>query len=170
VSNLSNIVAVDGIEEACQWLDEVSSIVATRAYVNGFDAAGEVLETALWPLVPVDLREEVLNNRAHGGHGALVANLKRDIEVDARGRGGIMEIGFGNLGHIALWLEYGHQIVQGGRLTNWKKKRTGQVTGFVPGTGFMRKAFDQSKDRAIDAFVEAVKRTLKGTPGYSEAA
>jgi hypothetical protein len=169
-ANLSNIVAVEGIEEACQWLDEVSSIIATRAYVNGFDAAGEVLEAALWPLVPVDLREEVLKNRAHGGHGPLVSNLKREIEVDARGRGGLMEIGFGNLGHLALWLNDGHQIVKGGRLTNWKKKGTGRVTGFVQGTKFMQRAFDQSQARAIDAFVEGMKRTLKGVPGYSEAA
>jgi hypothetical protein len=179
-----DVISVQGIEEACEWLDGVSSIIATRAYVNGLDAAAEVMEAELWPRVPVDLRELVLANAAHGGKGALVTRITRDLEVDPRGRGGMVEIGFGSLGHIALWVEYGHRmmghkavLIKNGQVVISKKTgrpvkiARGQKTlGEVKPHPFMRPSFDASKDRAIEAFIEGVVSTLKGTPGYSEAA
>jgi len=156
----NEFIEVEGIEEACQWLDDVSSILATRAYVNGLAAAAEVIEAELWPRVPVDLKAAL--NKAHGGKGALVTRLVRVIEVDPHGRGGLLEIGFGPLGHIALWLEYGHRMVG--------HKPTLKVLGEVQPHPFMRPAFDACADRAVEAFVDAVKSTLKSVPGYSEAA
>lgn len=154
----SEVITVEGLAETCSYLDGVSEIVATRCVVNGLDAAGEVMEAALWPLVPVDLRAAM--NAAHGGLGALSTRLTRTIEVDPRGRGGVMELGFGPLGHIALWVEYGHRIVKG-------KWDTGKMTRAF---GFMRRAFDASSEAAIEAYVNGVRATLKTVPGYSEAA
>lgn len=157
----TDFIEVEGIEETCQWLDGVASAIATRAYVNGLAAAGDVIESALWAHVPVDLKAAL--NKAHGGKGALVTRLTRVIEVDPHGRGGLLEVGFGPLGHIALWVEYGH-VMQG-------HKPELKVLGEVQPHPFMRPTLDACAERAIEAFVEAVKSTLKSaTSGYSDAA
>jgi len=156
------IISVEGIEETCRYLEEVAETVAIRGYVAGLDAAGEVFESALWPRVPIDLG--VLDNAAHGGKGALAANLRRSVDVDAHGRGGIVDVGFGQLGHIALWVEFGHnQVLRQGI------RGKAKILGFTPAHPFMRTAFDASKEQAIDAFIEGVKTALKTISGYTAA-
>ena len=58
-------IEVQGIAEVNRMLDEVSTIVAARAYTRGLDRAGKVIIAALWPRVPVDLK--AVMNKAHGG-------------------------------------------------------------------------------------------------------
>ena len=169
----SEIIEVEGIEEACQALDQVSRIVSTRGYTNGLAAAGDVFRAELLPRIPYNAL--AVANKAHGGKGALRVRVVRDVQVDAQGRGGVVEVGFGPLGHIANWVEWGHQIVDRGAM---RKKVKGKweatlqsVSGFVPPHPFMRPAFDAAQAKAIDAFVEAVKETLsQSTPGYEDAA
>ena len=157
----SEVIAVEGIEDACKMLDGVGPIVATRGYLNGLAAAGDVMMSAVRQRVPVELG--AIKNAAHGGKGALANNLGKWIEVDARGRGGVVDVGFGALGHIALWVEYGH------RLLGHKPKK--KVIGDVPAHPFMRPAFDACNQQAVDAFVDGVKGVMKeAVSGYSEEA
>ena len=158
------LLEVEGLEDACKLLDQVPKIVAARGYVNGLSAAGDVMEAALWPRTPVDTIAAM--NKAHGGKGALVTRIVKDVELDANGRGGQVEVGFGPLGHIALWVEYGHNQVTGGRMG----KQGSKVVGFTPAHPFMRPAFEASKDQAVDAFVEAVVETLRESPIHEDVA
>jgi hypothetical protein len=62
------------------------------------------------------------------------------------------------LGYIANFLEYGHAMV-----SHKGKPISGPKTpgGFVPADPRMRPAFDQQKERAIDAFTDSVHSTLE---------
>lgn len=163
-------IEVEGIAGVCAILDDIPKVVAARGYLAGLKAAGNVFESALWPRTPVD--QIAALNKAHGGKGALITRIVQDIEIDANGRGGVVDVGFGPLGHIALWVEYGHNQVTGGRLATIKNKAgKGKLVGFTPAHPFMRPAFDASAERAVDAFVVAVKQVLdREVAGYSEAA
>ncbi|HXI42061.1 MAG TPA: hypothetical protein VNH83_18915, partial [Bryobacteraceae bacterium] len=145
------LITVTGIEEACAFLDSAPKIIVSQAFLRALEAAAKVIEAEIWPRVPQDV--EAALNQAHGGRGLLVANLDHWIEIDSQSRGGFVQIGFGPLGHIALWVEYGHSMT--GHLP--AKNPLGKP---VPAKPFMRQAFAASVDRALEAFVEQVMQVI----------
>jgi hypothetical protein len=52
--------------------------------------------------------------------------------------------------------EYGHNMVVGGRLFNWRKRGKGKHVGFVEGKPFVRPAWDESEAAAIAAIEESI--------------
>jgi hypothetical protein len=144
-------ITVSGLDESIKMLSDAPRDVVARGFLRAFEAAGDVIIGELWPRVPIDLKAAM--NAAHGGKGALVTQLDSFIELDSQFRGGTMEIGFGPLGHIALWNEYGHRMVG----HKPKKKEIGEV----PAHPFMRPAFDASAEAAIDAFANALTEYLR---------
>lgn len=132
-------------------LDRAPRNIVAKGYLRALDAAGQVMVRALWPRVPVDLKAAM--NRAHAGKGALVGRLDAFIELDAQFRGGVVDVGFGDLGHIALWLEYGHRMVG--------HKPGKKQLGDVPAIPFMRPAFDACNEQAVDAFAATLASVVK---------
>lgn len=74
--------------------------------------------------------------------------------------------------HVARWVDEGHRLVRGGRSRVKKKdgkvvsiSGPGKVIGQVEGTGFFRRAFDESQDKAAKAvektFLQQLKRKWK---------
>ena len=143
-------ITVTGIEEACAFLDSAPKIIVAQAFLRALEAAAKVDEAELWPRVPPDV--EAALGRAHGGRGMLVANLDHWIEMDSGSRGGHVSIGFGALGHIALWVEYGHSM------KGHKPKKT--PLGMVPPHPFVRPAFSASVERALEAFALQVRQVI----------
>jgi hypothetical protein len=144
-------MTVSGLDGVIKLLDEAPATVVSTAFVKAADAAGEVIVSALWPRTPIDIKAAM--NAAHGGKGALVTQLDHFVELDKQLRGVSLEIGFGSLGHLALWVEYGHRMVT--------HKPGRKQVGDVPAHPFMRPAFDASAEAAIDAFGEALAEALR---------
>lgn len=151
-------ITITGLQETENMLATAPKNVVANSFLRALDAAGKVIEAEVWPRTPIELKAAV--NKAHGGKGALVGRLDNFIELDSQFRGGTIEIGFGPLGHIALWVEYGHRQVTGGRLTK-EGKGPGRLVGTVEPHPFMRPAFDASADAAIDAFASSLDASLR---------
>ena len=90
------------------------------------------------------------------------------IEIDSNGRGVRGHVGFTTnnaADHVALWIEYGHRIVVRDSvlsyIDNRGRRRSGSVQGFVAPNPFMRKAFEASRDAAVEAFVTTLNQTVK---------
>jgi HK97 gp10 family phage protein len=147
------LIRIDGITETVQLLEQAPKNVVARGFLKALDAAGQVIVSEVWPRTPLNLKAAV--NAKHAGKGALVGKLDAFIELDSQFRGGTVDVGFGDLGHIALWVEYGHRMVGHGR------RGKGKVLGNVKPHPFMRPAFEAAGDRAIEAFATSLEATLR---------
>lgn len=147
------LITVTGHDEVLRMLDRAPKVIVASAFVRGLAAAGEAVESALWPLVPIDQIASL--NRSHGGKGALVTRLVMDVQLDADARGGTVDVGFGPLGHIALWVEYGHRMI------GHKPGKKESSHSPIPAHPFMRRAADASAETAIDAFARELEKTLR---------
>jgi hypothetical protein len=144
---------IEGIEETARMLEQAPRQVVVSGYTKALEASAEVVMAELWPRVPINAKAAM--GAAHGGHGALVTGLDYDIFIDPQARGGVAEVGFGNLGHIALWVEYGHR-----RVGHGKSKKARKELGEVPAYPFMRPAIEASAEAAIDAFAGSLAETV----------
>jgi hypothetical protein len=156
------LIKVTGIAEVQKMLAEAPKSVVARGYLKALDAGIKVFEAYLELKTPIRLGFEGEDLMVQGGD--LKAALVSQVELDSQFRGGIAAVGYGKLGYIANFVEYGHRIVKpGGRYVNSRgKSRKGTVTGQVPAYPFMRPAFDTQADAALDAFCESLIETLKG--------
>lgn len=166
------IISISGVEETVEMLKRAPKQIVASAFVKALDAAGEVVVRELWPRVPIDLKAAM--NKAHAGKGPLVGRLDKWVELDSQLRGGSVDIGFGDLWHIALWYEYGHRTTghkasKSPRMT-WKQhvQSTEKVT---PASHMMSNACEASAQKAIDVFSETLSISLKeGIPGVPTGA
>lgn len=133
-------------------LTEAPKIIVATAYVKAMTAAVRIIEGALWELCPEREENARDEDKIH-----VRESIMDMIEIDSRFRGAAAAIGFGNMSHVALWLEYGHRMV--GHLPN--KKQLGTVAPHP----FIRRAFDESADAAIAAFANVLESELRNIYG-----
>lgn len=86
-------------------------------------------------------------------YGLLLNDLISLVTIDANGNGGKAQITFNKKGMVALWVEYGHRMVTGGRYN----RRGSRQVGNVPPHPFMRPAFEAAAEETIAAFIEEVE-------------
>jgi len=149
-------ITVEGIAETVAMLDDLPKTLVLAGFTGALNAAADVLSAELDLQTPIRLGFSDGDLTVEGG--ALKAALMREVTLDSNYRGGLVEIGFGKLGYIANFVEYGHVM-----LSHSGKQLSGPRTpgGFVPAHPFMRPAFEAGKERAIDAFVASIQQTVK---------
>jgi hypothetical protein len=96
--------------------------------------------------------EIVRNTPQLTGELRLAAGI--NVQTDPNKPSGFAVFGFGKMGYLAYWLEYGHKIV--GHIP--KKTDTGKVVAPNP---FMRVALDSKAEEASDAFASTMRSELK---------
>jgi hypothetical protein len=144
-------VKTSGLAEADIMLRRAPADLVSAGFEKALAAACEVLKEEIRPRTPSD--PEAVDNPAHGGEGALVDHLDSFIELNDGLTGGTGEVGFGDLGHVALWNEFEHREVG---------HRPGRAQlGTTQPKPFMRPAFDAAESRAIDAFADSLIETIK---------
>jgi len=154
-------VSIEGIEEAVAMLERAPKAIVANAYLKALQAGSNVIRDALEARTPYDPLATA--NRVHGGRGALRENVKTDIQLDSQFRGGSADIGFGSLGHIALWVEYGHWMVGHSKIKG-RRKQLGEVAP----QPFMRPATDAAAEPSIDAFADSLRKSMQaGIPGVA---
>jgi hypothetical protein len=129
------------LDDVKQSLLAMPGDLVRECFPDALAAGGAVIERELRPRTP-QAAEETTSAREYG---RLVDDLSTHVEVDALE--GTAKTGFGKLGHVALFEEYGHR----------KVSHTGKVVGFVPANPFMRQAAEVAADGAVDAFEESIK-------------
>lgn len=140
--------------------------------INLHDVIADALTPALMAGASV-LGAELMDRVPRGPRGAnynrefepLESTMVTDIEVDREALTGTASTGFGKSGPVALWVEYGHNIVsrsdEGVRYTSPSgSERPGELLGRVPEHPFMRPAIDACADRVIEAVADSVVNSI----------
>jgi hypothetical protein len=146
---VTSLIKVD-IGNVQRMLREAPREIVGSAFVKALSAAGNVIADAVETAAPMK-SEDV------GGildRGELREAVSVRVQLDSQLRGGTSEVFFkGPASAVALWLDSGHKIV--GHRPGLKQ------LGEWAGNGFMRKAFDVSADKAIEAFTESLMASLE---------
>jgi HK97 gp10 family phage protein len=134
-------IHVEGIEAVCANLDRMPARLVKGAYAKALSAAAVPIVEALIPRIPVRT-------------GDLAAHLVTDVEINAEGKGGYVQIGFGKRSYIARWLEYGHREVG-------HKPRLTFNGKFVSARPFMRPATETAAEAAVKAFADSINASVE---------
>lgn len=103
--------------------------------------------------------------------GALAADIVIRSYTDGDGREVASVQPGARTSHAAGWVEFGHQMVTGGRLTK-TGKGNGKNVGFVPAHPFFRPAAEASAEAASAAIIESLSEDAvdQKATGDAEAA
>jgi HK97 gp10 family phage protein len=148
-------IELHGLQELQSKLRSVGPELTQRIIRSGLQAAADVFASALRESAPV---------RTTPGErppGELRDSVVTDVVVAPGGAEGTARVGFQHLGHLAHWLEFGHQMV-GHKPENKQLSGPNTQGGMVKPHPFVRAAADSAKRAAAQAFVEAVQQELKG--------
>lgn len=146
---MNAVVTITGLEDVQRMLAEAPRSVVASGYTKALQAAANVIADEVELHTPVKAQDT-------GGlldKGVLRESLMIAIELDVQFRGGIAKVGFGKNGHVALWVEYGHNMVG--------HKPGKKPSGVVPANPFMRTAADAKANSAIDAFANSLSQTVR---------
>lgn len=92
--------------------------------------------------------------------------LKHDVVLRKEGKALAYDVRFGaETAHVARFVDEGHRIVIGGRSSLSKKtgktRGKGRQVGFVTGSGFFRRAFDESTQKASEVVEATIKTQIE---------
>lgn len=150
-------IKIDGVRELLGWLDQLPTRFAKAALARALAAAAVPIVAEISDRTPEGDESERDENVAH-----LVDSIQTVISVDSQGRGGTAEIGFGRMGYLALWLEFGWKLT--GHKPGKKFIKNVPENGDMYLTGssryFMRNGLDASWERAIDAFCDSFSASM----------
>ncbi len=140
-----------GANELLAAFADLEGPVAEEAIRLGVKAAATVIADAMREAAPV------LDARSAKSTALQPGSVRDDIRVvQERPKDGIVTalIGPGKeTQHVALWVEYGHRLVKGGyskMLANGKTRGPGADGGRVEPHPFLRPAFDESEEKAME--------------------
>jgi Bacteriophage HK97-gp10, putative tail-component len=151
-----------GFDKLDRNLEELQLDGATgeRILRKALRVGGEVVQAAIIERAPV--RTEGLGgNSGNPAYDLPPGALKSDIEVhvtkDKETNSFAVYIEPGKYTKfVATMVEYGHNMVKGGRLFNWNKRGKGKHLGFVEAKPFVRPAWEESQAAAIAAVEETI--------------
>ena len=146
MANESISVTFEGLTDVEKALTEASPKLARRSLRNALKTGITVIQDAIDERTPVKT-------------GELKENLQSSVSINKDLKGGRATVNFGDKGYIARFVELGHKIVVGG------SKKNGKHIGDVAPHPFMRPAYEESAEAAIEAFAESLSAGLTDLEG-----
>ena len=149
-------ITLEGFDKLDANLLNLSGPAGERIMRAAARAAGKVVQAAIVEAAPVrtDTRPVYGSNGNPAWNlppGALKSDITLRVTKNEETGGVTAIIKPGKYSEpVARWVEYGHEMVTGGR------KGKGKAAGFVPAHPFIRPALDLSEAAAIAAAEEAV--------------
>jgi HK97 gp10 family phage protein len=144
------LFTIEGADEVVKLLQSAPRVVVATGFLKALQAGAKPIVDQLEARTPERDEGERNEETPH-----LKDNITVDIQLDSQFRGGFADIGFGKLGYIANFVEYGHRM-----LTHDEKE-----IGKIEPKPFMRPAAEAAAEAAIDAFADALTTELSGTLG-----
>lgn len=142
-------VSIEGAEDVEKLLrDEIPKIVASHGMLRAAEAASRVIEIELYARTPERDEGDRDEEQPH-----LRDSMTTAITLDSRHRGVTVDIGFGKVGYIAHFVEYGHRMIG--------HKPDKKMLGTVEQKPFMRPAAAAAAQPAIDLFGETLMEHLR---------
>ena len=125
------------------------------------EVRGQALRDAVLEGAEVIREQAVANARAIQRTGTLAGDIHAEIdERRTRDTQATAVIGPGKRGWYGRLVEFGHDIVVGGRKRS-KKKPAGTVVGHVPPKPWLRPAGDAKRQEAEQRTIQALQRRLE---------
>ncbi len=149
-------ITITGLSETLAMLKGAPKAIVVAGFAKALKAGGDVIADELELRTPE--REEGDRNEEQPH---LKDSVVVEVLVDSNGNGGVVHIGFGRMGRIAIWVEYGHQLVG--------HRPAKKDLGYVNPHPFMRPAAAASADRAIEAFADSLAQTVNSQFGTKVA-
>lgn len=148
-------VKVEGVPELEALLAKFAGPVAERAMIDGVTKGAQMFQEAITDAAPV--RPDLPS-----GTALPPGKLKSEIQIRlAKLRNGTIATFIEPskaVRHAARWVEYGHRLVSGGRLT---KRGGGKIKGIVVPHPFVRPAFEATESAALDTVEQTIIDDLK---------
>lgn len=156
-------------------LQALPKTLAGQIMHDALQAGGNVLLRAIVALTPERTDEEVPASleswRGYSGTGTTSLPpgiLKADMHTEIQmGKGSLpprVKVGPSTIAsHVARWQNNGWNLTKGGQRHVDKRGRahgSGKVIRAIPGKHFMEAGFDESADKALEAFVDALASGL----------
>ena len=181
---------VTGIQETVRMLETLPKEIVLGGFNAAFQKVGVFWRDELARVAPYRVREEgigaalgggVWKRRAYtptagvgGEPGFITIHLREaamyGVVLDSNYRGGYVSAGYGGMGHVANWLEYGwdltshyaHHEQYTDKRGRTRVKRSGghQVIKHIPARPFIRPMFDATSDEAIEIFARSLAETV----------
>ena len=133
-------ITVKGVEDTCKGLDQLPRSMVKHAFAKALAATS----------VPV---VRALQARTPKLTGDLVEHITTEISIDAQGRGGRADTGFGKEGWKARLVEYGHRMVG--------HKPDKKEVGVVAPHPFMGPATVDAAEASVEAFDESLQDSIE---------
>jgi hypothetical protein len=139
---------------------ELDGPTGERILRKALRAGGEIVQAAISERAPVRTKG-LGGNSGNPAYdlppGALKSDIRVNVTKDKESNSFAVYIEPGKYTKfVATLQEYGHNMVVGGRLFNWRKRGKGKHVGFVEGKPFVRPAWDESEAAAIAAIEESI--------------
>ena len=160
-------IDIRGIEQTIANINKLPRQIVAETFDDALQAAGNVIQAAVAAKTPVRVHV-VIRGGARGGKvmeltlPRLITKIVAVVEIDDSLKYGRVRIGFGDLGYIARFVEFGHRIVHGGYSHIDKKGRShgpGRESGEVIPHPFMREGLELSAKEAVDAFAVSLRNS-----------
>ncbi len=146
-------VTFEGMPQFNAGMAELSGPVSDAVARRAMRAGGRVMQAAISEAAPM---RPVLPSGTALPPGALKADIELHVSKERDGSfSAYIEPGKYTR-HVAAWVEYGHRLVAGGRLFNFRKRGKGQITGEVPAHPFIRSAYEATEAAALAATEESI--------------
>ena len=134
-------------------LDQLAADMRDRIALDATKAASQVIADAMRERAP----ERVITTPHSNAipRGALKRDIRVKATLDADAGMVVATIGPSHYAHVARWVEYGHRLVKGGSskvLGSGKTSGAGAEIGEVPPHPFLRPAFGESLQQAMETF------------------
>jgi HK97 gp10 family phage protein len=142
-------IVIKGLKETQAAMHEFPRLLVARAFVKALRAGIDVLAEELLARTP-EREEGDRDEDLQHLKDAIVSEVILTDQLD----GGTASVGFGKLGHIANWLEFGHRMVT--------HKPGLKEVGNVDPKPFMRPAFEAAAEQAMEAFGDVLQEELAG--------
>jgi Bacteriophage HK97-gp10, putative tail-component len=158
---MAGIVTIEGFPELDATLKSLIEERGEQILRKALRAGGELMQAAVIERAPMRTdglgggKQNAQNPAYDLPAGALKSDIKLTVRRDRDDNSLTATIRPGKYSApVAYWLEYGHQIVRGGRYRGAKGK--GQVIGHVPAHPFIRVAHDETEGAALAAVEETI--------------
>jgi len=159
-------LAVRGVDSVCAALSRAPMLIVKNCFADALLAAAAPIAQELYVECPVSAKNELFDAETFTalkgtGTGKMKSAVVADVRIDPAGRGGDLQVGFGNQGFKARMVEYGHRCVThfaekvllSGRRKRYRKSGGHVDTGKTAAPNpFMGRAAASSAQAAIDAF------------------
>jgi hypothetical protein len=175
---LKPVITVTGLKEAIDMLEGLPKGLVAEGFARALDEAGEVFQDEVQRRTPIrKASKSGWNPEAFKSFDwevvtgtTLAESVRRRITIDSQYRGGRVEIYHKGMDHVALWLEYGHEMVThyahsedytDKRGKKRKRKWGGhERIGTVPAYPFIRPAAEAAYTTAVERFVSSLTKTV----------